>query len=99
MIAIKPQLSRGASFLLCVKSVECHVDIINDPTAGIAVTTRFFKSVEHRGNKFEANFYEFDDFYHVVQLVKTGRFNYAIAPSDFLTLLFLTNTVLPIFPM
>lgn len=83
VVAIEPQLSRGASFLLCVKSVECHVDIINDPTAGIAVTTRFFKNVEQQRNKFEANFYEFDDFYHVVQLLKTGRFDYAIAPSDF----------------
>lgn len=42
VIAIEPQLSRGVSSLLCVKSVECHADIINNPTAGILMNTRFF---------------------------------------------------------
>jgi hypothetical protein len=83
VIAIEPQLSRGASFLLCIKGAECSIDILSDPTLGIAVTTRFFHNIEQQPNKFSANFYEFDDFYHVVQLIKSGRFDYAIAPSDY----------------
>ncbi|WP_438823530.1 hypothetical protein [Alteromonas sp. P256] len=83
IIAIEPQLSRGASFLLCKKSVKCHADIVNDPLAGIAVTSRFYQNFNRQSEPFSANFYEFDDFYHILHLVNTKRFDYAIAPSDF----------------
>ena len=83
VIAIEPQLSIGASFLLCVPDVPCNKDIINKPDTGIAVTTRFFYNIEKQPSDLAANFYEFDDFYHVVELIKSERFSYAIAPSDF----------------
>lgn len=83
ILAIEPPFALGASFLLCIRNVPCHKDVIHDPDIAIAVTTRFFFNMGQRPTSLAANIFEFDDFNHVIELLINGRFNYAILPSDF----------------
>ncbi|WP_025256001.1 hypothetical protein [Alteromonas sp. ALT199] len=83
IVIVPPALSRGASFLLCIRGVQCDKNIIEDPEKAIAVTTRFFFNMQISPDKLNANIFEFDDFNHVINLLLNGRFDYAILPSDY----------------
>ncbi|WP_394221230.1 hypothetical protein [Alteromonas gracilis] len=82
IIIVPPALSQGASYLLCIRGAECGREVINNPDKAIAVTTRFFFNMGAKPAELNANIFEFDDFHHVVYLLLSGRFDYAILPSD-----------------
>lgn len=83
IVVVPPALSKGVSFLLCIRGAECKKDVINNPEKAIAVTTRFFFNMRTKPDELNANIFEFDDFHHVISLLLGGRFDYAILPSDY----------------
>ena len=83
IIIVPPALSRGASFLLCIRGAKCNKSIMQQSDKAIAVTTRFFFNVHAKPDELNASIYEFDDFRHVINLLLNGRFDYAILPSDY----------------
>ena len=83
IIVVLPALSRGASFLLCIRDEKCDESVLQNPDKAIAVTTRFFFNMHVSPDELSANIIAFDDFNHVINLLLNGRFNYAIIPSDY----------------
>ena len=83
IVIVPPALSHGASFLLCIRGAKCSKDVIENPDNAIAATTSFFVNMGKQSRALKANIFEFDDFHHVIDLLLSGRFDYAIMPSDF----------------
>lgn len=83
IVIVRPALSHGASFLLCIRGAKCNKSVIQNPDKAIAVTTRFFFNMHVNPDELSANIFEFDDFDHVISLLLNGRFDYAILPSDY----------------
>ncbi|OJF68844.1 hypothetical protein BK026_08580 [Alteromonas sp. V450] len=83
LIVVEPALAYGASLLLCARGMLCSKSVLHDPDTAIAVTTRFFYNIDSDPSSLQANISEFEDFNQVITLLRSGRFNYAILPSDF----------------
>ena len=80
---LHPIIVKGATILLCMRNSLCESSVLSNPNIAIAATTRFNVNVDQRGPAIFADIREYDRFDQVVNLLISGRYNYALLPTDF----------------
>ena len=80
---VHPVIAKGATILLCMRDSPCVANILSNPKIAIAATTRFNVNTDHCGLVITADIREYDRFDQVVNLLVSGRYDYALLPTDF----------------
>ncbi|WP_218419779.1 hypothetical protein [Alteromonas lipotrueae] len=80
---VRPVIVKGATILLCMRNSLCENSVLSNPNIVIAATKRFHINIEESDIDIAANLREYDRFDQVVNLLVSGRYNYALLPTDF----------------
>lgn len=80
---VHPVIVKGATILLCMRNKLCNSSVLSDSNVAIAATTRFNYNIEDSGLVVAADIREYERFDQVVNLLVSGRYHYALLPTDF----------------
>ncbi len=80
---VHPIIAKGATILLCMRDSPCDASVLSNPNIAIAATTRFNVNIDDCGLVITADVREYDRFDQIVNLLVSGRYDYALLPTDF----------------
>jgi hypothetical protein len=79
LITVGKPLLKSRTYLMCLKTVKCHIDLLTQPDSQILVTAGQLKGLpESIRGKFRADAYVIDSFKKFDQLLKNAAVDYAI---------------------